>query len=616
MLPSLYQFLFLRKTNFGLTIRTIMPRRMVLAAVLLSVLFSGLLYAQQELPRVRVFPFDTPEGDAALSALSRTATESLMLTLKLLNRYRISEGEGSSPLKNPDVFDALRLDFVDYAIYGEVRLDESGRYRIIAYSWSAATDTVTLGVEMEVESAFDLIDSMDLATLRFAEEFTGVHIGFGRLVFEPRDSDLRYLVEIDGIPAGENLERQEVLYGMRRISIFLPPILSDPEPYHLLSLLLNIEEGEVYRIPFAVPDDLSRADWNQALVPELPLEDALIISSEPREAAVLQGEELLGYTPLLLDPRYLGTEDLLRFERDYFLPQELSYTGEGLTADLNPDPRDPAVRPSLNRVWLGSAVNLLISSVQVGFVLLHPIQSDWDAGPPPWPIMLAGSPRFGYLLADDELAAGITSLVGALSGGFILFADSQGWMDGDNPWTMAAIQLPFWGTILYDLIAPPIAAARDNRRRLAAIKENGLPGIEQSRRRWIGPLYPALQVGGGAYAQAGGGISLVKEYLALELLGGVSGWYFDPAELLPSLTGKTIIYPAAGFNLRFKPYAAAVSHLALRDDLLSFAFGPALGIEADLGWPQAFPISPFVEVEYYFSRVGAFPMLAIGGKLK
>lgn len=587
-----------------------------LLVILLFCLFVSPFYAQQELPRVRVFPFDTPSGDAALRALSETATDSLILTLKLLNRYRLEEAEGESPLENGAVFDNLRAQFVDYAVYGEVVLDETGRYRIVAYSWNAATDTVSLGVEIEVESAFDLIDSMDLATQRFAEEFTGVHIGFGRLEFEPEDQNIEYLVEIDGILAGENIERQEVLYGVRRIAVYLAPSLSEPEPYHLVSFLLDIEEGAVYPIPFDLPPDLDRDDWNQAREPVVELEGALLLSSRPRSAAVLRDEELLGLTPLLIDPRFLETDDTLRISREHFLSQEYAYDGQDLLADLRPDPLDPAIRPALNRVWLGSAVNLLISTVQVGFVLMEPLQSDWDSGPPPWPVMLAGVPRFGYLLADDELSAGLTSLVSALGAGLILFADSQGWMDDDNPWTMAAIQLPFWGTILYDLVAPPIAAARENRRRLAAIKENGLPEIEEARRRWIGPLYPAVQIGGGAYAQAGGGISLAKEYLAFELYGGISGWYFDPAELLPSLSAKTILYPAAGFDLRFKPYAAAVSHLALREDILSAAFGPALGLEADLGWPQGFPITPFVEVEYYFSRVGSFPMLGIGGKLK
>ncbi len=589
-------------------------RTIVMMALLCG---SAALFSQENRPRVAIFPFNVPSGDPGIASLAQAATDTLTLTFQLLDKYQISRREFPGPLDSEEVFDDLRQNFTDYAVYGAIEPREEGGYRITAYSWEMATDEVKLGVEMEVLSAFDLFDSMDLATLRFAEDFTGIHIGFGRLVFENKTPESPYIVEIDGNRVGENVDKREVLYGERRISIFLPPETEGDAPYHLVSYLLNVEEGEDYTIPFTVDPDLNRDDWNAAVEAPLALAGSETVKTSPRDASVFLDGQLLGRTPLVADPMFLASGGTLLLEREYFLSSETSLAGGSLEFDLSVDPSNPYVRPALNRVWLGAATNILITATQVMFILLPGAEGKFDQGPPGWPLMLAASPRFGYVLAGDMKTAGILSLASMLSAGLILGASELEMMDSDLG--MILWQLPFWATVAYDIGTGPVKAASDNRRTLQHIKENGLPDIEKSRRPWISKPYLAVQLAGGSYGMVGGGIDLLKNYFSLDLLAGAAGDYFDPLNIFPCVNTKALFFPAASFDIPVQPYLAAILHLALQTEyaFIGGATGPALGFEIPLKNIWKLPdFTLFFEAEYYYSPVGSFPMIGMGGKFK
>ena len=594
-----------------------MLRTVKFPLLLLCLILSVSLSAQEDLPRVAVFPFNVPAGDPGVANLSQAATDTLVLTLQLLGKYEIVRGTLPSPLESDEVFNSLRGEFIDYAVYGAIEPGTEGGYRITAYSWENASDTVTLGVEMDAMSAFDLFDSMDLATVRFAEDFTGIHIGFGRLVFKNSTPGESYIVEIDGNTVGPDVAKREVLYGRRRISIFLPPMEPGETRYHLVSYLLNIEEGEEYSIPFSIDPGLDRNDWNAAFKPSVELDGSRVITSLPRDGRIFIGNEILGRTPLIADPIFVSPGETLLIERDYFLPLTLSTADQDIQFDLSVDPANPFIKPALNRVWLGAATNVLITATQVFFVMLPGMEGKFDEGPPAWPLMLAASPRFGYMLAGDIKTAGILSLASLLSAGIILGASELEMMDNDL--SMILWQLPFWTTLIYDIAGSPFKAASDNRKKLAGIKADGLPELNERKRSWISKPYTALQVGGGAYAMAGFGIDMLKEYFAFDMYAGISGDYFEPFKPIPSVNTKALFFPAVSFNLAVQPYAGAVLHLALNTDEfdLAGAVGPALGFEIPVPEIWIMPkMTLFFEAEYYFSPVGAFPMIGMGAKLK
>jgi hypothetical protein len=593
-----------------------MTGRKALCAVM-TLCISSFLFSQQELPRVRVFPFNTPSGDPGIESLSQTAVDTLVLTLQLLGKYRIERGERPSPLDSDEVFETLRQDFVDYAVYGAIQPDPETGYKIVAYSWDSATDAVTLGVEMQAASAFDLFESIDLATVRFAEDFTGIHIGFGRLVFENRSPEESYLVEIDGNPVGVDVPHRDVLYGQRRVSILIPAADGVSAAGHLVSYVLNVEEGEEYTVPFSVDPEIYRSGWGSGVEAPVALEGSIALTSHPRSAEVRAGDDLLGRTPLLVDPLFLTPGEDLRIERAHFLPAEELFEGSGIFFDLEIDPADPAVNPALNRVLLGSAANILITSAQVLFVMLPMMEENGaDEGPPAWPLMLAASPRFGYALGGDMKRAAVSSLISMAGAGLILGAAEYGYMDSDLG--MILWQVPFWSTILYDLTVPPFYAAAENRETLRRIKREGLPEIEERRHPWLGRLYAAAQIGGGAWFMGGGGIDLLRDFLSLNIYAGISGDYFEPFKPIPAVTAKAQIFPVTGFDMPLQPYAAAVLHMAMKVDntLISGAAGPALGLEVPADLPWLPPLTLFFEAEYYYSPVGAFPMIGFGAKIK
>ncbi|WP_319562492.1 hypothetical protein [Marispirochaeta sp.] len=574
-------------------------------------LLSGSLLHSQEYPlRVAVFPFSTPSDDPGLESLAEAAADTLVLTLQLLERYAVDRYSSPSPFDTENVFQDLRQKFVDYAVYGEIEILSQGGYRIRAFSWDSLNDAATLAMDMEAASVFDLFDVMDLAAVSLAEEFTGTHIGFGRLVFDKQTPGLSYRVEIDGNSVGENLFRREVLYGQRKISIFLLPGEEANRDYHLVSYLLKIEEGREYHIPVTIEPGLDLKNWNEGIEPPVPIDGSNIITSRPRAAAVYAGDELLGRTPLVADPMYLSLGTPLRMERDYFLPLDSSLQQPNQLFDLYPNPQDPAIQPTMKRVWLGAATNVLLTAGQMAFMFLPGVED----GPPPWPMMLAAAPRFGYALHNDLMTSGILSAASAASLGLIMWADEMRYMEDDL--SIILWQVPFWSLVLYDLIAPPFFAAADNRASLRRIKEEGLPEAEKRRRPWISKPYTSAQVGGGAYFMAGAGFDAMKEFFSFDLYAGISGDYFEPLKPIPSATAKMLLFPAAPFDIPVKPYAAALIHAGMKDREFSGAVGPALGIEIPTDLPRLPKMTVFFEAEYFFSPVGGFPMIGFGVKLK
>lgn len=581
------------------------------AVVLFLLFFPGfLLYAQQARTRVGVYSFSTSSADPGIISLAETAGETLVLTLQLLDRYKVVPMDSASPLDSETAFEDLKEGFIDYALYGSLEVLPGGGYRIQTFSWDSANDTETPHEAVEAGSFFDLFDAMDMATAQAAREFTGIHVGYGRLVFDNQTRGFSYRIEVDGIPVGDDIPRRDVLYGERKVSVYILPGAGENQPYHLVSYLLDIEEGREYLIPVQVSPGLDFGDWNDGLAPPVPMEGSNVITSRPRNAAVYSGEVFLGRTPLVTDPAFPGLGTQLLLEGEHLIPLEAEFREPNQLFELYPDPRDPAIQPALNRVWLGAATNVLLTAGQMAFMFLPGVED----GPPPWPMMLAAAPRFGYALQDDLVTSGILSAGSALSLGLIMWASETDYMEDDL--SVALWQIPFWSFVLYDLIASPFSAAADNRATLRRIKEEGLPDTEKRRRPWISKPYTAAQVGGGAWFMAGAGFDALKDFLSFNIYAGISGDYFEPLKPIPSATAKTLLFPAAPFDVPIKPYLAALLHVGMKDLMFSGAAGPALGIEVPTDLPRLPKMTLFFEAEYYFSPVGGFPMIGFGAKLK
>ncbi len=580
-------------------------------AVFFLLLFSGgLLYSQQEPPRVAVYFFSTASDDPGINSLAETAGETLVLSLQLLDRYKVLSMDSPSPLDSESAFEELRQSFIDYAVYGSIEVLPEGGYSVRTFSWDSANKIETRHEEIIAESVFDLFDAIDQATTQAAREFTGIHVGYGSLVFDNPTKGLSYRIEVDGIPAGDNIPRRDVLYGDRKVSVYLLTDSEETGPYHLVSYLLDIEEGREYLIPIQVSPGLDLTDWNDGIFPPAPMEGSHVISSRPRNAAVYSGEEFLGRTPLVSDPVLLGPGNYLRIEGPHLIPLEAEFLQPNQLFELYPDPGDPAIRPALNSVWLGAATNVLLTAGQMAFMFLPGVED----GPPPWPMMLAASPRFGYALQDDLVTSGILSAGSALSLGLIMWASEMEYMEDDL--SIALWQIPFWSFVLYDLIASPFSAAADNRATLRRIKEEGLPDTEKRSRPWISKPYTAGQIGGGAWFMAGAGFDALKDFFSFNIYAGISGDYFEPLKPIPSATAKTLIFPAAPFDVPIEPYIAALLHVGIKDLVFSGAAGPALGIEVPADLPRLPKMTLFFEVEYFYSPAGGFPMIGFGAKLK
>ncbi len=227
--------------------------------ILLVVLLSktGMLAAQVEVdrPRVLVLPIENRTELAQNDAVARTVTDTMTLTLRLLDAYELlppgtytsDDAIGLSPAELGDLATALTADNV---IFGAVDIDDQGVLTFSVSVYDHATGEITVRANSRAESIFDIFDASDDLITDAVSGFSGVRIGFGSLQLEA-EGEGDFLLYLDGSLVGKNITAVDrVLIGSRALEIRQER--ADREAV-IHRQTLEIEEDQAHIVAFAFP---------------------------------------------------------------------------------------------------------------------------------------------------------------------------------------------------------------------------------------------------------------------------------------------------------------------------------------------------------------------------
>ncbi len=224
-------------------------------AVLLTGLFPVTAQVTVDRPRVLVLPVENRTLREQNDAVARAVTDSMVLTLRLLDAYELVSPDGQvsqEALDQPsEVLDDLaQRRGADALIFGSVETDAAGAMVFTVYVYDRAVGDITVEARSRAERIFDVFDASDDLVTDAISGFSGMRIGFGTLRIQPVGAG-DYTVFIDGTEAGYNISvLDHVLIGERTVEIRL-------QRADVVSVLhretVNVRTGETRTLSFGFP---------------------------------------------------------------------------------------------------------------------------------------------------------------------------------------------------------------------------------------------------------------------------------------------------------------------------------------------------------------------------
>lgn len=226
-------------------------------ATVLLVAMPAVVYAQSndQRPRVLVVPLVNETGQSENDALADTTTDTIQLTIRLLDRYQVLSWDGSaagperaSPSAAAEIAQRQGADSV---LFGRVTRGDTGVFQFSLSVFDRAENRVTSTNETASPTLFGVFDAADELVANAVSAFSGQRVGFGRIRFQPEEQ-LSYRVFVDGSAVGDNVTSVErILIGDRQIEI---AELVDGQERLIYTEAVEVQEGQAVRISFSVPD--------------------------------------------------------------------------------------------------------------------------------------------------------------------------------------------------------------------------------------------------------------------------------------------------------------------------------------------------------------------------
>ncbi|HKK49071.1 MAG TPA: hypothetical protein VJ932_08230, partial [Alkalispirochaeta sp.] len=246
-----------------------------LLAILLMV--GGAVSAQEV--RVHVLPAVNRTGEAQFDAVASTVTGTVSLTLRLLDRYSITEGVpagfgGRLPLPESGAGrSGLLVEMAESIpaeniVFGEVVSTASGSGEtegdvpeLILYVYDRLQERVVLTERRQPDTLFDIFVATDELTAALLTSFSGRRVAFGSLRIVPTiagaDEASRavapdYTVTLDGQPLGQNLRSiDSILTGEHTLTV---TVVIDGERRTLYNEEITVREGGGTRVALLLPN--------------------------------------------------------------------------------------------------------------------------------------------------------------------------------------------------------------------------------------------------------------------------------------------------------------------------------------------------------------------------
>ncbi len=150
-------------------------------------------------PRVAVLGYMNETGDSSFNIPTDTATEILMFSLKLLNRFEAVEADDVID----DVSDAGLADYCasrgcDYVLCGALTKDVDGTQTYKLWLFDNGKGVTTARETARGESVMDVFDIADRLSASVLDVIAGRKLTFGSLKFTNIGKPVDYDVFVDG----------------------------------------------------------------------------------------------------------------------------------------------------------------------------------------------------------------------------------------------------------------------------------------------------------------------------------------------------------------------------------------------------------------------------------
>ena len=226
----------------------------LIAAALMLCQFST-LYSQENniKPRIAVKALDVSDPDnMQLKIISNRVTGNTKLLLKFMNEYELDSAAALSGIEEASMLDYCNSNNIDNIVYGKTYIGSDDSFVIEMSVYSREKQQTALTRIGRAETALDIFEASDNLTASIIEEFSGVHIAFGKIQLTNTGVPGSYIPYIDGEPFPEDSASIEnLLIGKRTVEIRQMRMLGE---YTVHSQDLLIKENAAAVLSFEIPN--------------------------------------------------------------------------------------------------------------------------------------------------------------------------------------------------------------------------------------------------------------------------------------------------------------------------------------------------------------------------
>ncbi len=206
-------------------------------------------------PRIAVKKLTVSDpGNIQLEVISDRITDSTELVLKFMNEYEFDTSPGISSVETTDssMLDYCNRNNIDNIVYGKTYIGSDNSFVIEMSVFSRKKAQTALTRIGRAETALDIFDTADRLTAVIIEEFSGVHIAFGKVHLENSGVAGSFIPYIDGEPFPENSSTIEnLLIGKRTVEIRQNRMLGETS---IFSTEVTVSENSAADVVFEIPD--------------------------------------------------------------------------------------------------------------------------------------------------------------------------------------------------------------------------------------------------------------------------------------------------------------------------------------------------------------------------
>ncbi len=195
------------------------------AVILLFIFASPFFIFSQEntsKPRIAVKKLTLSDKEnIQLEVISDRVTDSTKLLIKFMKEYDLVDEDISSlPENTASMTDYCNNNNVDNIVFGKTFMAEDNSFIIEMSVFSREKGQTALTRIGKAETALDIFEAADSLTASIIEEFSGVHIAFGKIHLMKTGVEGSYIPYVDGEPFAENSSTIEnLLIGKRTVEI-------------------------------------------------------------------------------------------------------------------------------------------------------------------------------------------------------------------------------------------------------------------------------------------------------------------------------------------------------------------------------------------------------------